>query len=66
MDHWHENYNHAPTNGEAWIDDVENLNRVMRGGSWTSEPSRCRSACRQISDANHTSNNSGFRIVRSL
>jgi len=66
MDHWHDNYNCAPTTGEAWLDDAENLNRVIRGGSWTSDPLRCRSACRQISDVNHTSNNTGFRVVCSL
>lgn len=66
IDHWHENYRCAPTTGEAWLDEIDNLSRVLRGGSWTSEPAGCRSACRQISDANHKSNNTGFRIVRSL
>lgn len=65
-DHWHENYNSAPINEDAWLDSDENLNHVMRGGSWISESFRCRSACRQIGDVNHKSNNTGFRIVRNL
>lgn len=66
MDHWHENYNQAPTTGEAWLDNGKNLSRVVRGGSWTSEAARCRSTYRQISDTIHKSNNIGFRIVRNL
>ena len=66
MDHWHENYNKAPATGEAWLDNGKNLSRVIRGGSWTSEAAKCRSTYRQISDTNHKSNNTGFRIVRDL
>lgn len=66
MDHWHENYNQAPTTGEAWLDNGKNLSRVVRGGSWTSEAAKCRSTYRQISDTIHKSNNTGFRIVRNL
>ncbi len=66
IDHWHENYNNAPVNGDAWLDSEDNCNCVMRGGSWISEPFRCRSACRQIGDVNHRSDNTGFRIVRNL
>jgi len=66
MDHWHENYNQAPTTGEVWLDNGKNLSRVVRGGSWTSEAAKCRSTYRQISDTSHKSNNTGFRIVRNL
>ena len=36
LDHWHENYNDAPSNGEAWIEkkSKKDMNRVLRGGSW--------------------------------
>jgi formylglycine-generating enzyme required for sulfatase activity len=37
LDHWHENYNNAPTNEDAWLDSGENQNRVIRGGSWLND-----------------------------
>jgi len=46
-DHWHDTYDNAPTDGSSWIDDSgNNLLRVLRGGSWFSNPSDCRSASR--------------------
>jgi formylglycine-generating enzyme required for sulfatase activity len=37
QDTWHENYNGAPTDGSAWVDENANQNiRILRGGSWTS------------------------------
>lgn len=66
LDHWHENYHNAPSNGDEWLDDSENRTRVMRGGSWLNEPLRCRSASRWHSNANQQSQNIGFRIIRSL
>ena len=30
----HENYVGAPTDGSAWRDDGDNLDRMMRGGAW--------------------------------
>ncbi len=39
-DHWHDNYEAAPTDGSAWIidNDNDNQSRVLRGGSWYSNP----------------------------
>jgi formylglycine-generating enzyme required for sulfatase activity len=46
-DHWHDTYDNAPTDGSPWIDDSgNNLVRVLRGGSWFSNPWDCRSASR--------------------
>ena len=51
-DHWHENYEGAPEDGRAWIDDEANetkndMNiRLLRGASWFDVPWGCRSACR--------------------
>jgi formylglycine-generating enzyme required for sulfatase activity len=51
-DHWHDNYEGAPEDGRAWIDEEakENKNetkrRLLRGGSWGSHPAYCRSAYR--------------------
>ena len=66
QDDWHNNYAGAPITGEAWIDGERSFQRVIRGGSYESHPSKCRSAYRQIADANHKSNNTGFRVVLQL
>ncbi|MEH1893304.1 MAG: formylglycine-generating enzyme family protein [Nostoc sp.] len=51
IDDWHDNYEGAPTDGSAWVDDNDNLsknqgNAVLRGGSWDDFPYLCRSASR--------------------
>ena len=66
LDNWHQNYDKAPTNGDAWLESNDNNTRVMRGGSWRNEPLLCRSSSRQFNYADETLNNIGFRVVRSL
>jgi len=66
QDHWHESYNGAPINGEAWIDSTDNQNHVIRGGSWRNEPFNCRSSYRFPKSSEQASDHIGFRIVRSL
>ena len=46
QDHWHENYEGAPTDGSAWLTDNKEANRLLRGGSWVNNPRDCRSAYR--------------------
>jgi formylglycine-generating enzyme required for sulfatase activity len=36
-DHWHENYEGAPTDGSAWLTGDNNARRVLRGGSWDND-----------------------------
>ena len=66
LDHWHENYDNAPTNGDAWLDSSENQTRVMRGGSLLNDPSMCRSSSRFHKNASETFKHVGFRIAFSL
>ncbi|WDD36067.1 formylglycine-generating enzyme family protein (plasmid) [Nostoc sp. UHCC 0926] len=69
LDDWHENYEGAPTDGSAWLDENDNLSQkqgraVLRGGSWYGIPDNCRSAFRNddlIRD--NRNDNIGFRIV---
>jgi formylglycine-generating enzyme required for sulfatase activity len=62
-DHWHDNYEGAPSDGSAWLSDNDNHSRLLRGGSWSSRPVLCRSACR----SNYSPDNwvilNGFRVV---
>ncbi len=66
IDHWHENYEEAPTNGNAWIVNNENDNRIgrlLRGGSWYYNPEYCRSANRNRNSPDNDDYDIGFRVV---
>ena len=62
-DHWHKNYEGAPTDGSAWLSDNENQFRLLRGGSWDDCPSFCRSAYRYYYYRVNRIVNIGFRVV---
>jgi formylglycine-generating enzyme required for sulfatase activity len=61
-DHWHDNYESAPTDGGAWLTDNETANRVLRGGSWLINPRYCRSASRDDYLPGDRSSSFGFRV----
>jgi formylglycine-generating enzyme required for sulfatase activity len=63
QDHWHDNYEGAPTDGSAWLTDDETARRVVRGGSWYSNPRFCRSAYRNHFTPGFRINFIGFRVV---
>ena len=46
LDHWHDTYEGAPTDGSVWLSSNESNSRLQRGGSWHHNPSDCRSASR--------------------
>jgi formylglycine-generating enzyme required for sulfatase activity/serine/threonine protein kinase len=60
-DSWHDNYNGAPTDGTAWI-DTSTENNLLRGGSWSNDPERCRSADRNDGARDYQGNLIGFRL----
>jgi formylglycine-generating enzyme required for sulfatase activity len=64
-DQWHENYEGAPTDGSAWIEDSGNDNhsRLLRGGSWYLIPGNCRSAFRIYDHPDDAYDYFGFRVV---
>ncbi len=45
-DNWYDNYQGAPNDGSAWINDGNDNRSPLRGGSWYLNPSLCRSAFR--------------------
>jgi formylglycine-generating enzyme required for sulfatase activity len=63
QDHWHNNYEDAPTDGSAWISDDAKSDKLLRGGSWYSYPEYCRSAYRSFNDAGFDDDGYGFRVV---
>jgi len=63
QDHWHGNYEGAPTDGSAWLTENEDARRVRRGGSWNYNPVTCRSASRYNNYPRETFDHIGFRIV---
>ncbi|NJM95844.1 MAG: SUMF1/EgtB/PvdO family nonheme iron enzyme [Phormidesmis sp. RL_2_1] len=62
-DHWHPNYEGAPTDGSAWKTTDTNASRLLRGGSWSSNPDYCRSANRGRVARVNRGNYIGFRVV---
>ena len=63
QDHWHDNYDDAPTDGSAWIEGGDRDFRVYRGGSWILFLRFCRSAYRGFNAPGNQINNLGFRVV---
>jgi formylglycine-generating enzyme required for sulfatase activity len=63
LDHWHDNYQDAPTNGSAWLSNDNNAFRLLRGGSWVDVPRYCRSATREDITPVNRNDNIGFRFV---
>lgn len=63
QDHWHGDYEDAPTDGSAWLSEDEDAGRVRRGGSWFNNPGACRSAYRDYSNPRVSFNPFGFRVV---
>lgn len=65
-DHWHSEYQYAPTDGSAWIDNIsenDNQSRLLRGGSWYHFPWACRSAYRNCGGPDNRNDFIGFRVV---
>lgn len=65
QDWWHESYEGAPADGSAWLaheDDAEEK-RLLRGGSWFSDPVLCRSAVRVRYAPDSIYSGVGFRVV---
>ena len=65
----HDSYDGAPTDGLAWLADNggDCTNRVVRGGSWLSDPNYLRSANRLwLNSSARRDSGLGFRVARTL
>ena len=65
QDRWHDNYEGAPSDGNAW-EDGNSSDRVIRGGSWISYARHCLSAIRHGFYPGSRSGDVGFRLLRKL
>jgi len=64
-DCWNKNYQGAPSDGSAWTKG-ECGSRVVRGGSWASDPAVLRSAARFAVESSLRSSDVGFRVARPM
>ncbi len=65
QDCWNDSYQGAPADGSAWTSgDCER--RVLRGGSWSSQPGGLRAAIRGRYTTGRRYNGIGFRVARTL
>lgn len=67
VDEWvqdgcHSSYDGAPADSSAWENDSGSC-RMNRGGSWSLQADRCRSAARDSCDATSVFNGLGFRLL---
>ena len=64
QDHWHDNYQGAPTDGSAWEGRDAGAGRVLRGGSWGNGARYVRAACRRAIRPDDRDDGIGFRCAR--
>jgi formylglycine-generating enzyme required for sulfatase activity len=65
QDCWHDSYRGAPADGSAWV-SAQCRERVLRGGSFSSEPTYIRSTARFKYDADVRYYANGFRVARDV
>jgi formylglycine-generating enzyme required for sulfatase activity len=65
QDCWHDTYAGAPADGSAWVGG-QCRERVLRGGSFSSEPTYIRSSARFKYDADVRYYANGFRVARDM
>ena len=65
-DGWHNNYEGAPDDGRAWVDDPRRYSRVIRGGAWNDYAQDWHSADRSLVWPVSRNDFVGFRLSRSV
>ena len=66
LDHFHDSYNGAPTDGNAWVTGGDSDLRILRGGSWNDDPRYCSCVCRYYYYPDVRYSYDGFRVVSVL
>lgn len=66
QDCWHENYEGAPSDGRAWIENGNCEQRVARSGAWGAMKDEMRTSSRGSFHIYRTSVSYGFRLARDL
>ncbi|MEY3403142.1 MAG: Serine/threonine-protein kinase [Cyanobacteriota bacterium] len=61
-DDWQENYTNAPINGSV-LNSLNEITKLLRGGSWFYNPENCRSAYRCYNYLVNGNVAMGFRVV---
>jgi formylglycine-generating enzyme required for sulfatase activity/class 3 adenylate cyclase len=64
-DCWHHNYQGAPADGSAWVEN-DCMSRVIRSGSWKNDPSYVRPSNRDHYDVSVRYPTHGLRVAYSL
>jgi len=62
-DVWHDNYDHAPADGSAWLTGGDQGRRVVRGGSWYDDDYYCRVSYRDYYYTDDWYYSIGFRLA---
>lgn len=63
-DPWHASYDGAPEDGSVWTAGGDDARRVLRGGSWGSDPRYVRAGYRFRIGPGIRDNDAGFRLAR--
>ena len=64
QDDWHGNYQGAPEDGSAWLEQNNStISKIRRGGSWFHGPWSCRSAFRSYISRGYRTYYLGFRVA---
>jgi formylglycine-generating enzyme required for sulfatase activity len=64
QDHWHDNYQGAPTDSTAWEDRDGGASHILRGGSWVNHARLVRAAHRDHDSPVSRNGPLGFRCAR--
>lgn len=64
QDHWHNDYQGAPTNGSAWLSSSTGALHIVRGGSWHDDARAMRAAYRDADPPVHHLFDLSFRCAR--
>jgi formylglycine-generating enzyme required for sulfatase activity len=65
-DIWHDNYDAAPADGSAWLEDDDATYKAVRGGSWNNAPELLRAALRVKRHRKVQFDTLGFRVARTM